>query len=265
MRSESRILANTLVRADIEAHEDLTIEGHVIGSVTGTAHLTIVEGAVVEADIHVRRIVVSGVVVGNISAVEAVEVAATGQVKGNIRTQALTLTTGGRISGNVKSGVSVEAAKPKTAGQRRRNLSNATLEDAPRATLPRAPAPPSASSNARGVTMQGVSPVSGLTQAQVLEQAAKQARSAQATGTSLLSDGPEAPESKDAKPADSKPLQGGEAVEGVDSAESEVVEDANESDGESVEISDSRDDEQGNRHGRRNRGHGKNSKKPQNA
>lgn len=111
MRTSNRIAAQTRVEGAVETHDDLVVEGHLIGSLSGTGDVTVAQQGIVEADVHVRRLVVHGVVVGSIAATDSVQVGPRAQIKGDIRTQQLTLEAGGRIAGQVKTGVSVDAPR----------------------------------------------------------------------------------------------------------------------------------------------------------
>ena len=83
-----------------------------MGELRGTGDVTIAPDAIVEANVHVRRLVVHGVVVGHIAATESVQVGSRAQIRGDIRTPQLSLEEGGRVRGRVKTAVSVEAARP---------------------------------------------------------------------------------------------------------------------------------------------------------
>lgn len=116
-RTDSVIAAGHEIRGTIQAGEDLRLEGRLVGRLDSDHHLVIAEGAVAQADLHVRSLEVRGVVVGTVQAVERVTVTATGQVQGDIRARQLALLAGGRVAGQVESGVEVPAVR---LGTRRR-------------------------------------------------------------------------------------------------------------------------------------------------
>ncbi len=101
----------TRIDGRVEISDDVHVDGHIVGSVVGDAQLTVGPEGVVEGEVHVRRLILHGVVVGRVAASDGVEVGAKAQVKGDIRTPQLTLQAGGRIAGQVKTGISVESAR----------------------------------------------------------------------------------------------------------------------------------------------------------
>ncbi|MDR2516248.1 MAG: polymer-forming cytoskeletal protein [Spirochaetaceae bacterium] len=81
---------DTVITADIDFSGSLSFEkpllirGKVTGSVDSSGLLVIDEGAVVEAGISAARVVIRGTVRGDISAMERVEISATGKLYGDI-------------------------------------------------------------------------------------------------------------------------------------------------------------------------------------
>src|SRR5690606_38868052 len=74
-----------VVLGDIEAHDDLVIEGRVKGHVRSErAAVTVSEGAMITGDIVARVIVVAGQVTGTLTASERVEIDETANVKARI-------------------------------------------------------------------------------------------------------------------------------------------------------------------------------------
>lgn len=104
------ISAGQVVSGTIRAGEDLVIAGRVRGSVESEGLVVVEAGGVIEADLRAREIVVRGVVVGEVAAVEQLEVAANGQVLGTVKTRRLLLRPGGRIHGDVTTGMEIQAA-----------------------------------------------------------------------------------------------------------------------------------------------------------
>jgi cytoskeletal protein CcmA (bactofilin family) len=74
--------------------ESLKIDGRFEGEIESPGFLYIENGAMVKANIKVGAIVIGGVVRGNIEASERLEMLATGQVFGNIRTAKLNIADG---------------------------------------------------------------------------------------------------------------------------------------------------------------------------
>ena len=78
----------------LKFRESLKIDGKFDGEIESPGFLYIENGAVVKANIKVGSVVVGGVVRGNIEASERLEMLATGQVFGNIRTAKLNIADG---------------------------------------------------------------------------------------------------------------------------------------------------------------------------
>lgn len=104
----AHIAAGHRVVGTVSAAEDLVILGRVEGRIQSEGMVTIEVGAIVEAEILARHVVIRGVVVGDVSGVEGIEVAAQAQVLGDLRTRRLALKAGGRVAGAVLTGVEVQ-------------------------------------------------------------------------------------------------------------------------------------------------------------
>ncbi len=84
----------TVFKGTMKFSESLKIDGKFEGDIESSGFLYIEEGALVKADIKVRAVVVGGIVHGNITASEKLEMLSTGQVYGNIRTAKLRIADG---------------------------------------------------------------------------------------------------------------------------------------------------------------------------
>lgn len=78
----------------LKFRESLKIDGKFEGEIVSPGYLVVENGAVVTANIKVGSIVIGGIVRGNIEASEKLEMLATGQVFGNIRTAKLKIADG---------------------------------------------------------------------------------------------------------------------------------------------------------------------------
>lgn len=78
----------------LKFRESLKIDGKYEGEIESSGFLYIENGAMVKANIRVGSIVIGGIVRGNIEAGEKLEMLATGQVFGNIRTAKLNIADG---------------------------------------------------------------------------------------------------------------------------------------------------------------------------
>lgn len=74
-----------LVNGRLDGDEDLTVRGRVEGSINLTKTLIVETSGIVKADVSVRNVIVSGVVVGNVTATESIELTADGRMVGDIK------------------------------------------------------------------------------------------------------------------------------------------------------------------------------------
>ena len=93
-----------LINGNLQGDEDLTVLGRVEGSISLTRTLHVEESGIVKADIQVRNAVVSGVVVGNITASDSVELTEAGRMVGDIRAPRVIIVDGARFRGAVDMG-----------------------------------------------------------------------------------------------------------------------------------------------------------------
>lgn len=93
-----------LISGNLSGDEDLTVLGRVRGSINLSRTLVIEESGVVKADMEVRNAVVSGVVVGNITASDSVEILEQGRVVGDIKAPRVIIVDGARFRGTVDMG-----------------------------------------------------------------------------------------------------------------------------------------------------------------
>jgi len=94
-----------VIKGDISADQNLTIDGRVEGTIEVAGHdLEIGPRATVKADLTGKSIMVSGIVQGTINASEKVDVRATGSVQGDIITPRLLMVEGAVVTGRVQAG-----------------------------------------------------------------------------------------------------------------------------------------------------------------
>ena len=94
----------TMINGNLEGDEDLTVEGHVEGSINLSKTLTVEVGGVVRANINVRNAIISGVLVGNVEAQEAVHITEQGRVVGDITAPRVILVDGSSFRGSIDMG-----------------------------------------------------------------------------------------------------------------------------------------------------------------
>lgn len=93
-----------LIRGNLQGDEDLTILGRVEGSVQLSRTLIVEDGGIVKADVDVRNAVISGIVVGNVTASDSVEITESGRVVGDIAAPRVLIVDGARFRGMVDMG-----------------------------------------------------------------------------------------------------------------------------------------------------------------
>lgn len=98
---------------ELEAEEDLLIEGHVDGSIRHSERVTIGRFANVKAEVHAKTIIVQGTIEGDLHATAAVNVTESGTLRGDVHAPSFTVVAGARFSGNV-----VKVAAPSSAAAR---------------------------------------------------------------------------------------------------------------------------------------------------
>ena len=104
-----------MIKGELSGSEDLTLCGHMEGSITLSAHtLTIGAQADIKAEISAKTVVIIGAVTGNVTAGEKVEIRATGSVTGDIESPRLVIADGGGLCGKVQ----IPKPKPGPAAQK---------------------------------------------------------------------------------------------------------------------------------------------------
>jgi len=90
------------IKGDLTGQEDLTIEGQLEGKVLLDNHqLTIGANGRIQGQIRARSVIVVGELIGDITADDKVEVAASGSMRGNIRAPRVVLVDGADFAGSV--------------------------------------------------------------------------------------------------------------------------------------------------------------------
>ena len=93
---------SVVIKGELSASEDLTLDGQMEGSVTLPNHtLTIGPAANIKASISAKAVVL-GAVTGNVTAGEKVEIRATGSVTGDLTSPRLVVAEGGHLRGGVE-------------------------------------------------------------------------------------------------------------------------------------------------------------------
>jgi len=95
----NQIANDVLIEGKLTFPGSLTVDGKVRGEIHSDGHLTLLPQSLVEAEIQVKSIIIEGKVVGNIIATEAVTLAATASVVGDITTPRLSMEPGSSVLG----------------------------------------------------------------------------------------------------------------------------------------------------------------------
>jgi cytoskeletal protein CcmA (bactofilin family) len=93
-----------LISGKLTGDEDLTVRGRVEGELALTKTLIVETSGIVKANVDVRNAVISGVVVGNITATESVELTREGRMVGDIRSPRVIIVDGASFRGRVDMG-----------------------------------------------------------------------------------------------------------------------------------------------------------------
>lgn len=160
------------VRGRIDGEEDLKVEGRVEGNIALTETLFVEAEGIVRADIQARDVVVSGIVVGNVTAANSVQLNPGARLVGNISSPRLIIADGAAFAGDVEMGQgeppvsrersaatrvparSSRTSRRETAASAAPSRPTATERSTPRASTPRreTTAPSRAASSSRSST-----------------------------------------------------------------------------------------------------------------
>jgi cytoskeletal protein CcmA (bactofilin family) len=117
MADTSTVVGQTmLIKGNLEGDEDLTVQGRIEGSLSLTKTLIIEPNGVVKADVSVANAVISGVMVGNLTASDSLEITDTGRMVGDIRAPRVIIVEGASVRGKVDMG---DLEMPRPASDRK--------------------------------------------------------------------------------------------------------------------------------------------------
>jgi cytoskeletal protein CcmA (bactofilin family) len=128
-----------LVRGNLQGDEDLTVQGRVEGSINLSKTLIIESSGVVKADASINNAVISGVMMGNLSASDSVEISETGRMLGDISAPRVIIVEGALFKGKVDMG-NLEMPRPASSSTNDRKPSY-TPRPMPKAAADDAPKP----------------------------------------------------------------------------------------------------------------------------
>ncbi len=93
-----------LINGNLNGDEDLTVRGRVEGTLTLTKTLVVEQTGVVRAEVQVKNCVISGAVVGNVTATESVEITKAGRMVGDISAPRVIIVDGATFRGRIDMG-----------------------------------------------------------------------------------------------------------------------------------------------------------------
>jgi cytoskeletal protein CcmA (bactofilin family) len=132
----------TRVAGEVRGDEDVVVQGRIEGRVALTAELTVEEGAILQADVEAKVVLISGVVVGNVSASDSVRLTPKARVVGDLTAPRVIIEAGAAYRGRLEMGeVALGEAKETRATARR--VSDRDREAVIPAKAPPRVAPPS--------------------------------------------------------------------------------------------------------------------------
>jgi cytoskeletal protein CcmA (bactofilin family) len=110
---------SVVIKGELNGSEDLTIEGHVEGTIQLRDHvLTIGPNGRIKAQVFAKAVIVLGEVTGNVTASDKVDIRDNGSVDGDIVSPRVAIAEGAHFRGSVdmqRKGAAPEKAKPALA------------------------------------------------------------------------------------------------------------------------------------------------------
>jgi len=110
---------SVVIKGELNGSEDLTIEGHVEGTIQLRDHvLTIGPNGRIKAQVFAKSVIVLGEVTGNVTASDKVDIRDNGSVDGDIVSPRVAIAEGAHFRGSVdmqKKATPKDAAKPQGA------------------------------------------------------------------------------------------------------------------------------------------------------
>jgi cytoskeletal protein CcmA (bactofilin family) len=129
----------TRISGELRGDEDVIVRGRVDGRVILTSTFTVEEGAIVQADVEAKIVLVSGVIVGNVNASEIVRLGEKARVVGDLTAPRVVIEAGAAYRGRLDMGdIEAGAASSARVSSRRSSSSEASSAKAapPRLAMP---------------------------------------------------------------------------------------------------------------------------------
>ena len=106
---------DTAFEGKLTFHGTIRIDGHFKGEISADGSLIVGEGAMIEANMHISYILISGEIHGNIIADDRIEIHPAGKVFGDIQAPTVVINEGGIFEGNCQMQRAKEADESKLA------------------------------------------------------------------------------------------------------------------------------------------------------
>ena len=130
---------SVVIKGELNGSEDLTIEGHVEGTIQLRDHvLTIGPNGKIKAQVFAKAVIVLGEVTGNVTASEKVDIRDNGSVDGDIVSPRVAIAEGAHFRGSVDMQRKAGAAQPKV--EAKPGVAAAAPQQQPQMPAPGAPA-----------------------------------------------------------------------------------------------------------------------------
>jgi len=126
-----------LISGSLAGDEDLTVRGRVEGTLTLTRTLVVEPTGMVKAEVQVKNCVIAGVVVGNVTASESVEITKEGRMVGDIAAPRVIIVDGASFKGRIDMGDVEIGDADRTSERLDRPSARPSIRPAARPALPR--------------------------------------------------------------------------------------------------------------------------------
>ena len=114
---DSLIGQHTEIHGDVKfnggLHVDGTIKGNVIADDESSSILTLSDRGAIEGEVRVPNVILNGVVIGDVYALEHIELAPNARIAGNVHYSLIEMTIGAEVNGQLVH--TTEAVKPTLA------------------------------------------------------------------------------------------------------------------------------------------------------
>jgi cytoskeletal protein CcmA (bactofilin family) len=142
-----------LISGSLAGDEDLTVRGRVEGTLTLTRTLVVEPTGMVKAEVQVKNCIIAGIVVGNVTASESVEITKEGRMVGDIAAPRVIIVDGASFRGRIDMGDVDVGSERRVGGATARPAAPSRPSLRPSAT-----APARASSRGEGKRAEAATP-----------------------------------------------------------------------------------------------------------